>query len=140
MTTSTLQIRRARRFALGLIVLSAVSACAHPGRGKDDGNIAESESAEPTTFEFKNESLAQADVYVAASGSGARRLGTVFAGRTETLTVPREIAIRGTITVIARLLARSRVPSTGSIAISPGDRLSIRLPMDERALYVLPAN
>ena len=137
---STLQIRRARRIAIALMVLSAVYACAHPGRGKDDGNISESESAEPTTFEFKNESLAQADVYIAASGSGARRLGTVFAGRTETLTVPREIAVRGTITVIARLLARSRTPSTGTIAISPGDRLSIRLPMDERALYVLPAN
>src|SRR5215210_998288 len=134
MTMPALQVARARRAVL-LLSLMALSACAHPGRGKDDGNIAENESAEPTTLEFKNESLAQADVYIAASGSGARRLGTVFAGRTETLTVPRDIAVRGTITVIARLLARTRTPSTGSIAIGPGDKLSIRLPMDERALY-----
>ena len=97
-------------------------------------------SNEPTTIEFRNESLAQADVFVAASGSGARRIGTVFGGRTETLTVPREIAIRGSITVVARLLARSRAPTTGSLAISPGAHLSVRLPLDERTLYVLPAN
>ena len=135
MTTGTLRLR-----ALLLCSLMALSACARNRPGRDDGNIAESEAAEPTTLEFKNESLAQADVYVAASGSGARRIGTVFAGRTETLVVPRDLAVRGTITVIARLLARSRTPSTGSFAIGPGDKLSIRLPMDERSLYVLPAS
>jgi hypothetical protein len=76
---------------------------------------------------------------VTPQGSGARRLGTVFAGRTETLTIPRDIAIRGSINIAARLLARSGIPSTGSIAISPGTHLSIRLPLDEKALYVLPA-
>jgi len=136
MTTAFNRISWARRAVL-LLALTAVSACARNRPGKDDGNIAE--SAEPTTLEFKNESLAQADVFVSSSGSGARRIGTVFAGRTETLVVPREIAIRGTFTVVARLLARTRTPSTGSIAAGPGAKLSIRLPLDERALYVLPA-
>jgi hypothetical protein len=136
MTTASSRLRR----ALVLVTLTALSACARNRPGKDDGNIAEAEAAEPTTLEFKNESLAQADVYISASGSGARRIGTVFAGRTETLVVPRELAVRGTITVMARLLARTRTPSTGTIAIGPGTRLSIRLPMDERSLYVLPAS
>ncbi|HKH94558.1 MAG TPA: hypothetical protein VKA54_22315 [Gemmatimonadaceae bacterium] len=138
MMTATLRSSRARR-ALLVLTLTALSACANTKKGRDMGNISESE--EPTTLEFKNESLAQADVFIAASGAGgARRIGTVFAGRTETLTVPREIAGRGTITVFARLLARTRTPSTGSIALAPGSRLSVRLPMDERSLYVMPAN
>ena len=103
------------------------------------GNLAD-EPPEPTTIEFRNESLAQADVFVVLSGSERRKLGTVFAGRTETLTIPRELAMRGSVSIVARLLARSRTPSTGSLALSPGTRLSIRLPMDERTLYVLPAN
>ena len=139
MTSPVPALRIARR-ALLLLTLTALTACARNRPGKDDGNIAEAVADEPTTLEFKNESLAQADVYVSSSGSGARRIGTVFAGRTETLTVPREIAVRGTITIVARLLARTRTPSSGSIAISPGTRLSIRLPMDERSLYVLPAS
>ena len=104
------------------------------------GNATVEEPAEPTTIEFKNESLAQADVFVVVAGTDRRRIGTVFAGRTETLTIPRELAIRGTVNIVARLLARSRMPSTGSLALSPGTRLSVRLPMDEKALYVLPAN
>lgn len=122
--------------ALALLAVATLSACHRnrPVSADDDA------SGEAVTIEFRNESLAQADVFVAASGSGARRIGTVFAGRTETLTIPREIAIGGSITIVARLLARSRAPSTGSIAIAPGAHLSVRLPLDERTLYVLPAN
>lgn len=138
MTTPMLRTGRAR-FVVLLMALAGMSACAPHRPGTETGGATQNENAEPTTLEFKNESLAQADVYVASSSSGARRIGTVFSGRTETLTVPREIAIHGTITVVARLLARSRAPSSGSIAISPGTRLSVRLPLDERALYILPA-
>ena len=128
-------IARSRR-ALALLALAALSAC-HRNRTAAEIDDA---SDEPSTIEFKNESLAQADVFVAASSSGPRRIGTVFAGRTETFTIPREIALRGTISVVARLLARSRAPTTGTIAIGPGTHLSVRLPIDEKALYVLPAN
>ena len=123
------------RRALALLALIVAPAC-HRNRP-----VAEIEDAnsEPSTIEFKNESLAQADVFVVSSGSGARRIGTVFAGRTETLTIPRELANRGSISVVARLLARSRTTSRGTIALGPGTHLSVRLPMDEKALYVLPA-
>jgi hypothetical protein len=129
--------RRCRVVALLLLV--ALSACARNRPGTDmDATAAQAD--EPSTIEFKNESLAQADVFVVVSGSDRRRLGTVFAGHTDTLTIPRELARRGTVNIVARLLARSRTPSTGSLAISPGTHLSVRLPMDEKALYVLPAN
>jgi len=121
---------------VALLALAALPACHKSGTTSEIDPVAE----EPSTIEFRNESLAQADVYVMASSVGARRIGTVFAGRTETLTIPRDLAVRGSINVVARLLARSRTPSTGSIAISPGTRLSVRLPLDERSLYVLPAN
>jgi hypothetical protein len=125
-------IPRARR-AVVLFALAAASACHRNQTATDDT------SGDPAIIEFANESLAQADVFVASPGTGARRIGTVFAGRTETLTIPREVAVRGTVAIVARLLASNRAPSTGSIAIGPGAHLSVRLPMDERALYVLPA-
>jgi hypothetical protein len=121
--------------AFALLAVIALSAC-HRNRTASE---IEAASNEPTTIEFKNESLAQADVFVASLSSGARRIGTVFSGRTETLTIPRDIANQGSISLVARLLARSRVLSSGSIAISPGTHLSVRLPLDEKALYVLPA-
>lgn len=132
----TPMIRRTGRAtsAAILLALSLLSACHRARPGTDAAGDDE------TVIEFKNESLAQADVFVANPGSGLRRIGTVFAGRTESLVIPREVAIRGSVTIVARLLARSNVPSTGSIAISPGTHLSVRLPLDERALYVLPAS
>ena len=129
------QAARARH-AFVLAALVALSGC-HRNRSPSDIDAA---SNEPTTIEFKNESLAQADVFVSTASSGARRLGTVFSGRTETLTIPKDIAMRGSINIVARLLARSNLTSSGSIAISPGTHLSVRLPLDEKALYVLPAN
>ena len=115
------------------VVLGSLVACARIPPGSTD-----TEGAEPTVLEFRNESLAQADVYVVSAGTGARRIGTVMAGRTENLTVPREIAIRGSVTIVARLLARSRTASSGSLVLTPGTRLSVRLPLDERTLVVLP--
>ena len=135
MTISIRLIAGARR-AVALLALAALSAC-HQNRPTSE---IEDAADEASTIEFKNESLAQADVFISAANSGARRIGTVFAGRTETLTIPRELATRGSINVVARLLARSRAPSTGTIAIGPGTHLSVRLPLDEKALYVLPAN
>ena len=96
-------------------------------------------SGDATVVEFNNESLAQADVFVRAQGADTRRIGTVMAGRKEDLVVPREIVNAGSITVFARLLARSGVPSTGPVAVAPGTHLSVRLPVDERTLVVLPA-
>lgn len=140
-TLMSIRIRRTSSSwrVLALVLLAVLAACARQRAGEDMGNIGD-EPPEPTTIEFKNESLAQADVFVVLSGSDRRKLGTVFAGRTETLTIPRELAMRGSVAIVARLLARSRTPSTGSLVLSPGAHLSVRLPMDEKALYVLPAN
>jgi len=123
---------RARR-AFVLLALAASSAC-HRNQ-MANGDV----TGEPATIQFTNESLSQADVFVTSPGSGARRIGTVFAGRTETLTVPREVANRGSVAIVARMLADNRAPSTGAMAIGPGAHLAIRLPMDERTLSVLPA-
>jgi hypothetical protein len=127
-TSTNLRLRR----LLLPVVLTALSACS---RNQPATDVA---SGEPTVVEFNNESLEQADVFVRAQGSDARRIGTVLAGRKEDLVLPREIANRGSITVFARLLAKSGVPSSGPVAVAPGSRISIRLPLDERTLVVLP--
>ena len=115
-----------------LIVLAVVAGAAcgpyHKGAGPP-----------PAYLIFTNESLDQANVYAAVAGNQPIRIGTVFAGRTDTLTVPSEIASRGeNINVFARLLAQSARPSSGPIPIHPGDRLAVRLPLDQKTLVVLP--
>ena len=92
----------------------------------------------PAYLYFTNESLDQADVYAVLPGDQPVRIGTVAAGRTDTLTVPPEISSRGNVNVVARLLARSARPSSGPIPLHPGDRLAIRLPIDQKMLVVLP--
>jgi hypothetical protein len=92
----------------------------------------------PAYLYFTNESLDQADVYAVLPGDQPVRIGTVAAGRTDTLTVPAEISSRGNVNVVARLLARSARPSSGPIPLHPGDRLAVRLPIDQKMLVVLP--
>jgi hypothetical protein len=95
--------------------------------------------SQPAFLYFTNESLDQADVFAVFPGNQPIRIGTVFAGRTDTLKVPPEVANRGeNVNVIARLLARSGVPSSGPISIHPGDVLQVRLPVDQKMLVVLP--
>lgn len=87
---------------------------------------------------FTNESIDQAAVYAIAGGQDVR-IGTVMAGRTETLVVPTSIAASGTaIRIIARPLGKSTIASSGPITIVPGQAWSIRLPFDQNTLVVLP--
>ncbi len=139
MTTFHPHSARARR-TLALIALTSLTALSACHRNRTTSEIDPDAADEASTIEFRNESLAQADVFISAASVGARRIGTVFAGRTETLTIPRELANRGSINIVARLLARTRTPASGTIAIGPGTHLSVRLPLDEKALYVLPGN
>ena len=123
---------RVRLIVVALVALVAAGAAAcgpfHKGSGPP-----------PAYLFFTNESLDQADVYAVLPGNQPMRIGTVFAGRTDTLTVPPEIASRGqNINVVARLLAQSARPSSGPIPIHPGDRLAVRLPVDQKTLVVLP--
>src|SRR5687768_367837 len=100
---SSLRIRpRLRWAAPAVLVLAAVAACG-PFRG--------GAGPAPAVIYFTNESLDQSTVYIAGPGLDFRRIGTVFAGRTDTLTVPAHLAARGgQFNIVARLLARSEVP------------------------------
>ena len=120
-----------KRLAIVGLVIAAAAACGpfrHSGAGQP-----------PALLYFTNESLDQADVYAVLPGNQPIRIGTVFAGQTDTLRLPPDVAARGeNVNVVARLLAQSARPSSGPIPIHPGDHLSVRLPVDQKMLVVLP--
>lgn len=123
--------QRLRRYAAVAFTLASAVSCGPRRPGI---------RAEPALIYFTNESLDQAAVYITASGLDFRRIGTVMSGRTDTLTVPSDIASRGgTVNIVARLLARSELPQTGPVTIFPGERYQVRLPPDARLLAFLPA-
>ncbi len=120
------------RLAPALLVLAvAGAACGGMRRGNNPP---------PAVIYFTNESLDQATVYMIGPGFEFRRIGTVFPGRTDTLQVPADLALRGgTLNIVARMLARAELPQTGPISIRPGGQYQVRLPMDARLLSFLPA-
>jgi hypothetical protein len=118
------------RVAATVAAITALAAC---------GTVRRGSGQPPALLYFTNESLDQADVYAVAGGNQPIRIGTVFGGRTDTLTVPADIVARGVnVNIVARLLARSATPSSGPVAIRPGDHLTVRLPVDQKQLVVLP--
>ena len=127
------QLNRALRALTIVAALAGLAGCASMQRGGAAPRTA--------TLVFTNESIDQADVYAVVSGAQPVRIGTVFAGRTESLKVPGDLTGRGAnVNVVARLLAQRNAPSTGPISINPGDRFQIRLPADQRQLVVLPGD
>lgn len=112
------------------LVLLCATACGPLRRGP---------GSEPAQVVFTNQALDQAAVYVVAIGSDYRRIGTVMPGRTEVLEVPADLATRTTVNIVARLLAHSYLPQTGSVNIAPGERYEVTLPPDGRMLSFLPA-
>ncbi|HEY2855528.1 MAG TPA: hypothetical protein VGJ18_21985 [Gemmatimonadaceae bacterium] len=89
---------------------------------------------------FHNDSTDQADVYAIGSGGDPIRIGTVFAGRTETLTVPFSVSGGANrVNVIARIFASGHVVATGPFTITPGQTMDVRLTSDEKILSVLPS-
>ena len=134
-TTFTLRVLRlCSALVLGTVMLAA-SGCSRLHHNNDEE---EPQPLLPAVVVFENQSLDQADVYVVRLGADNRRIGTVQAGRTEALEVPRDMLLAGTVSIVARLLARRVVPSSGQLSINPGDRLHITLPPDGRQLTVLP--
>ena len=117
-----------------LAVAAALSAAAcGPRRAAGPG-------LEPAIIVFQNESLYEASVFVVPRGGAQLRIGTVQPGRTDTLRVRgTSLAGSGAVSIVARVLAVSRTPSTGSITLLPGDRMVVRLPPDAYSLSVLPA-
>src|SRR5690349_17369056 len=74
--------RRASRAGVLIAAMASLGACGPLHRGNGPTQTA--------TVIFSNESIDQADVYAVVSGSQAVRIGTVFAGRTESLRVPSD--------------------------------------------------
>jgi hypothetical protein len=120
-----------RRLAPAILILMAdAAACVPLRRGA---------GPPPARLVFTNESLDQADVFVVIPGVHSRRIGTVMAGRTETLIVPADLATRGgSLNIVARLFARSRAVQTGPVSIYPGEQYQVRLPLNGRLLSFLP--
>ena len=129
--TSTLCIKRClQRLGLGALILVAVTACGPFRRGA---------APEPATLIFANASLDQAAVYVIGPGFDFTRIGTVFPGRTDTLTVSASLATRGTLNVVARLLATHDLPQTGPVLIRPGEEYALRLLSSSSLISFLPS-
>ena len=121
------------RLAFALVSASVVNtaACAHMHPSED----------QPTArLIFVNQSLDQASVFAVLGEGQSQRIGTVFAGRTDTLNIPVNIISNGgTVTIVARLLARSVAPRTGPLTILAGDQFRVTLPSNAQMLSVLPA-
>lgn len=117
-----------------LVVLASAAllgACSRNQVETEPGNV-------PAAVIFSNESLSQSDLFAVMSGSSeSRKLGTVFAGRTETLRLPYDMAQRGNVSLVARLLD-GRLVSSGMVSIRPGDTVHVELPMSHNMLMVLP--
>jgi len=125
--------RQAARRGAALLMLATALAS-----GCSRNKNAQASGMEAAQIIFTNESLAQADVFAVVPGVDTRRIGTVFSGRTETLTLPGDLAMRGDVRLVARLLAGGTAGS-GVIAVQPGGAVRVRLPLDQRTLVVLPA-
>jgi hypothetical protein len=125
---------RHRRTLASCVILAAVVACGHAH------SSSAGPSTGPTTIVFKNESLEQADVFAVRRSGGALRLGTVFAGHTDTLTIREGTLPPGELVdFVARLLTRPVTPHSGPVAVHPGEWLEVTLPTTANMLAVLPA-
>ena|SRR5690349_12103263 len=121
---------RSTRLAIAALCC-AVAACGPFRRGQ----------AERPVVVFVNQSLDQADVYALSPSGAESRIGTVMPGRTAELTIPPTVVpSSGTVSIVARVLSRSRAPRTGPLTLAEGDRVRVTLPVDETTLTVLPAH
>ena len=102
------------------------------------GRAFQSGSNAPPLVTFTNESVDQVTVYAMRPGGDARRIASVMANRTDTLSLPSSITSGGQVTIIAVPMLGSGSASSGPISIGPGDRIAIRLPSSQGILSVLP--
>ena len=116
---------------LSLATATVLGACSRNQLNEDPGAV-------PALIIFDNESLTQADLFAVVNGSGeSRKLGTVISGRTEKLRLPYDLAMRGGVSLVARLLNGGLV-SAGVVSIRPGDTVRVQLPLNRSMLMVLP--
>jgi hypothetical protein len=118
-----------RRVVLFAAVAIAVTACGPFRRGGPPDPI----------IIFHNQSSDQADVYALGAGGEPVRIGTVFAGRTENLTVPQSITGGAQrVNIIARIFASPRAVASGPFTLAAGDTMAVTLSADEKVLAALP--
>jgi hypothetical protein len=88
---------------------------------------------------FVNQSTEQANVFAVATSGESYRIGSVPAGRTERLSIPRSVLGSGpTVSIVARRLATARGVSSGPITVRQGDEFTVTLPPSGNTLAVLP--
>lgn len=122
-----IQIRRA---AVAVAAALTLAGCGPFHRGNQPESV----------IVFRNQSLDQADVYAIGAGGDPIRIGTVFAGRTETLRVPTSVTgASSRVNVVARIFASGRLVVTGPFTLMPGDSMDVTLTSDEKILSVLPS-
>lgn len=122
-----IQIRRA---VVAIAAALALAGCGPFHRGNQPESV----------IVFRNQSPDQADVYAIGSGGDPIRIGTVFAGRTETLRVPTSVTgASSRVNVVARIFASGRLVVTGPFTLMPGDSMDVTLTSDEKILSVLPS-
>ena len=124
--------RSYRSMLVGSILLAAAGSCGRFHSGAEPGTG-------PTVVVFQNESLDQADLFAVRRSAGALRIGTVMAGRTDTLQIEDGMIPAGeNVDFVARLLARRSTPHSGPVAVLPGQWLTVTLPTTANILSVLP--
>jgi hypothetical protein len=123
-----------RRLAYRLALAGALTVVAC---GRNTAYGPADSAPDPALIIFTNESLLHADLFAVVSGVQSRRLGTVFPGQTESLTLPGDLTLRGNLSLVARLLGGELVGS-GTLGLRPGDTVRVVLPLERRLLSVLP--
>ena len=122
-------LRTRALLALGFAAL--VSSCGRMRMGSEE---------ERSYVIFSNQSIDQVTVFASVPNSEMRRIGTVMAGRTDTLEVAYSLTSRGSgINILARPFASNRLLQTGSFAFGRGDWVTVELQPSGLTLAVLPA-
>jgi hypothetical protein len=121
-------LRTSALLALGFAAL--VSSCGRMRMGSEE---------ERSYVVFSNQSIDQVTVFAAVPNSEMRRIGSVMAGRTDTLEVPYGLTGRGSgINILARPFASNRMLQTGSLSFGRGDWVTVELQASGLTLAVLP--
>lgn len=125
---------------LAALAAAVTLAAAAAGGACHSAPRAEGVPGEPALVIFANQSSYEAAVYAVPANGGQLRIGTVLPGRTDTLQVRgAALAAGGSVTIVARLRAIGRAPSTGQFLLQPGDRVVVTLPREANILGLLPA-